>query len=106
MWTLKRLADGSERPMTVPGDIISALLASEEIPDPYYDRNELDLQWVGREDWLLERDVLLPPELYARERIFLEIDVLDTIAEFESTTSFSVPSPTCSEPYRSMRNLS
>jgi beta-mannosidase len=81
MWTLKRLADGSERPMTVPGDIISALLASEEIPDPYYDRNELDLQWVGREDWLLERDVLLPPELYARERIFLEIDVLDTIAE-------------------------
>jgi beta-mannosidase len=80
-WTLKRLADGSSRPMAIPGDILSALIALGEAPDPYYDRNELSLQWIGREDWLLERDIELSPEFLSRERIFLEIQVLDTIAE-------------------------
>jgi beta-mannosidase len=81
IWKLRRLADGSERPMAVPGDILSALLAAREIPDPYFDRNELALQWIGREDWLLEREVELAPAILARERIFLDIEVLDTMAE-------------------------
>ncbi len=81
MWNLRRLADGSERPMALPGDILSALLAAGEISDPYFDRNELAVQWVGREDWLLEREVELAPAILARERIFLDIEVLDTMAE-------------------------
>ena len=66
--------------MAVPGDIVSALLAAGEIADPYFDRNEQSLQWIGREDWLLERDIEIDAETLARERIFLEIEVLDTIA--------------------------
>ncbi len=80
-WTLKRLSDGSERPMAVPGDIMSALLAAGEILDPYYDRNELDLQWIGREDWELVREIELEPEFLAHERVFVQFEVLDTIAE-------------------------
>ena len=72
-WSLKRLADGSSRPIAIPGDILSALIASGEAKDPYYDRNELALQWIGREDWLLERDIEVGPELLAKDRIFLEI---------------------------------
>jgi beta-mannosidase len=81
IWNLKRVADGSLRPMAIPGDILSALIASGEAPDPYYDRNELSLQWIGREDWLLERDIEVRPEILARERILLKIEVLDTVAE-------------------------
>jgi beta-mannosidase len=80
-WTLTRVADGSARPMAIPGDILSALIASGEAPDPYYDRNELTLQWIGREDWLIERDLEVAPELLERERVFLRIEVLDTIGE-------------------------
>jgi beta-mannosidase len=80
-WNLIRLTDRSERPIKVPGDILSALLASREIPDPYFDRNELKLQWIGREDWLLEREFDISPEILNHERVLLCIQVIDTIAE-------------------------
>ncbi|HOX31068.1 MAG TPA: glycoside hydrolase family 2 protein [Spirochaetales bacterium] len=76
-----RIADGSRRPMAVPGDIVSALLAAGEIPDPYYGKNELELAWIGEEDWLLEREFELPASLLERDRIQLEAELLDTVAE-------------------------
>jgi beta-mannosidase len=67
--------------MTVPGDILSSLVSSGEAPDPYYDRNELGLQWVGREDWLIERDFDVPASLLEAERLFVELDMIDTLAD-------------------------
>ena len=69
--------------MAVPGDIMSALLAAGEIPDPYYGKNELDLQWIGREDWRLERDFDLDESFLSHESVYLEALVLDTVAEVE-----------------------
>lgn len=80
-WQLVRLADGSARPMAVPGDIACALLAAGEIPDPYYGKNELSLQWIGREDWRLERDIDLDEAFLSHENVYLEALVLDTVAE-------------------------
>lgn len=77
------MADGSRRPMAVPGDIMSALQAAGEIPDPYWDRNEAALQWIGREDWRIERDFEVDAAALDRETVFLEALVLDTIAEVE-----------------------
>jgi len=67
--------------MAAPGDIMSALVASGEIPDPYYDREELGLQWIGREDWRLYRSFDATERLLKRRRVRLEIDSVDTIAE-------------------------
>ena len=80
-WTLRRVSEGSVVPMAIPGDIISGLLAAGKIPDPYYDRNELDLQWIGREDWELERNFSLEPSFLESSRVFLEIKMIDTLAE-------------------------
>ncbi len=80
-WMLKRLADGSERPMTVPGDIVSALVASGEVSDPYFDRNELDVQWVGREDWALTRTFDVGDSLLRAARLCIEFASIDTVAE-------------------------
>ncbi|MGA2545960.1 MAG: glycoside hydrolase family 2 protein [Rectinemataceae bacterium] len=80
-WKLRRLADGSDRPIVIPGDIMSALIASGEISDPYFDRNELELQWIGREDWLLEREVTIDSHMAAAPSVCLEFEVLDTVAE-------------------------
>jgi beta-mannosidase len=82
-WRLTRVADDSTRPMAIPGDILSALIASGEAPDPYYDRNELSLQWIGREDWLIEREIEITSAHLSSERIFLDFEMLDTIAEIE-----------------------
>jgi beta-mannosidase len=80
-WTLTRIADGSRRPAIMPGDILSALIASGEAPDPYYDRNELGLQWIGREEWLLERDIELDSSFVSAPSVVLSFEMLDTIAE-------------------------
>ncbi|GAC1538190.1 MAG: hypothetical protein NVS2B4_18270 [Ramlibacter sp.] len=37
-------------PATVPGSVHEALLAAGQIADPFYDRNEHDLQWIGERD--------------------------------------------------------
>ena len=80
-WSLRRLADNSLRPIAIPGDILSALVASGEAPDPYYGKNELDLQWIGREDWVIEREIDLPASFLGAPNIFMEAESIDTVAE-------------------------
>ena len=39
----------------LPGDIHSTLIENKIIPDPYVGTKELDIQWVGQQDWRLSR---------------------------------------------------
>jgi len=80
-WTLRRAKNGESTPARVPGDTHSALAEAGRIPDPYYGTNELDLQWVGREDWLYERSFDVDAAFLEGEMLYLHCDVLDTIAE-------------------------
>lgn len=82
-WTLERVSDGSKRPMVVPGDLLSALVASGEVPDPLYGKNELELQWVGREDWVISRTVDVPSSLLACGSIFIDFESIDTMADVQ-----------------------
>ena len=41
--------------ITLPGDVHTALLAAELIPDPYYGENEQVVMWVGDTPWTVER---------------------------------------------------
>lgn len=91
-WAL-RLADGTDDsrvpaavreslpiPATVPGTVHTDLLAAGLIPDPYLDRNEDLVAWIGWVDWVYERrlDVDDP-----RQRRVLLFDGLDTVATVE-----------------------
>ena len=80
-WSLIRKADGSRRRASMPGDIISALVAAGELADPYRGRAELEAQWVGREDWVLEREFSIDAGWLGRRDLFIEIEALDTVAE-------------------------
>jgi len=80
-WTLRRTATGETVEAQVPGDTHSALLASGRIPDPYAGRNELDLQWIGREDWAYERTFDLEPGFPDGGLVYLDCGGLDTLAE-------------------------
>ena len=61
---------------SVPGDGISALAASDVIPDPYWGRNEYDLRWIAERDWTYSRTVDLD-----RADVALVISGLDCVAE-------------------------
>jgi beta-mannosidase len=39
-------------PSTAPSTVYQTLLDAGVIPDPYFNTNELDVQWVGEADWL------------------------------------------------------
>lgn len=80
-WILRRAKNGESVPARVPGDTHSALAEAGRIPDPYVGTNELDVQWVGREDWLYERAFDADGAFLEGEMIYLDCGSLDTIAE-------------------------
>ncbi|MFC1435677.1 glycoside hydrolase family 2 protein [Streptacidiphilus sp. N1-3] len=66
-------------PATMPGCVHTDLLAAGLIPDPYLDRNESEVAWVGRADWTYR--TVLPSSTDRHERTDLVFDGLDTVAE-------------------------
>ncbi len=65
----------------VPGDNASALLRAGLLPDPNVGLNELEVQWIGRYDWRWERSFTVDREFLNAERIWLNLDSIDTAAE-------------------------
>jgi beta-mannosidase len=63
--------------MPIPGDVHTALKVAGIIPDPYFGRNEDDVQWVAHQDWQIERsfNVDEPDGSW-----YLDITYLDTVA--------------------------
>jgi beta-mannosidase len=71
-------ADGAHRTeMSIPGDVHSALKAAGIIADPYFGRNENDVQWVAQGEWIAERRFIVddPDGSW-----YLDITDLDTVA--------------------------
>ena len=64
----------------VPGCVHLDLLAAGKIPDPFYGRDELEVQWVERENWLYRRRFNCPEGLLDRQRVDLVCEGLDTFA--------------------------
>src|SRR5947207_11623941 len=91
-WTVRPVGDLSEVPAalrdavipaTVPGCVHTDLLRAGKIPDPYLDRNEFAVQWIGHTDWQYRTTFDADPKLFDHERIDLVADGLDTVARIE-----------------------
>ena len=80
-WKLNDAKATISIPAQVPGDTHSALLAARKIADPYVGTHELDVQWIGRTDWTYSRTFTVAATMLDKASIFLNCDVLDTIAE-------------------------
>jgi len=80
-WTLRADDEIKEYPITIPGDNITALYSAGVIPDPYFGKNELDIQWIGRKNWILEKSFFATPEFVSGENIFFYVNRLDTCAD-------------------------
>ena len=79
-WRFREAEGGQWHTGTVPGGVYTDLLEAGEIPDPFYEDNELDVQWVGETDWEYHRTVEVGPELLEHDRVLLQCDGLDTVA--------------------------
>ena len=80
-WTLTRADDAAVScPIAVPGGVHSALLKAKLMPDPFWGRNELLTQDVGRKDWIVSRTFEIGDEVLAKKAIVLRLDNVDTFA--------------------------
>ncbi|HSI82690.1 MAG TPA: glycoside hydrolase family 2 protein [Candidatus Methylacidiphilales bacterium] len=66
---------------TIPGCVHQDLLAHNAIPDPFYGRNELDVQWIEERDWLYRAEFTPAAELFEQEEVDLVFGGLDTVAD-------------------------
>ncbi|WP_417310968.1 beta-mannosidase [Devosia sp.] len=66
-------------PITLPGDVHTALLDADEIPDPYFGENEKDALWVHHTPWTMERSFTASAEDIAGY-LTLTLENIDTIA--------------------------
>ncbi len=64
----------------VPGCIHLDLRRHGLIPDPFYGSNELDLQWIERENWTYRVAFDLDATFLGQENVELVADGLDTLA--------------------------
>ncbi|WP_405900829.1 glycoside hydrolase family 2 protein [Streptomyces sp. NBC_00727] len=74
-WNLRY--DQALLPAQVPGCVHTDLLAADVIPDPFLDRNETEVAWIGRRAWTYLTDVSHDS---AHERTDLVFEGLDTAA--------------------------
>jgi beta-mannosidase len=77
VWQLTTSDGGHACEIAIPGDVHSALQAANIIADPYFGRNENDVQWVAKADWVLTRTFAID---HLEGDWYLDIDYLDTVA--------------------------
>ena len=65
-------------PATLPGDTYSALLDAHVIPDPYYAKNELEVQRYAGYEWTFEREFTVDEAFLDSRAIFLDYAMADT----------------------------
>jgi beta-mannosidase len=70
-------------PAEVPGTVHTDLLAQRQIADPFFGKNEGELQWIGERDWEYRCTLRADAALLAREHIELVFEGLDTYASVQ-----------------------
>ena len=79
-WTYKRLGGKEKGTARVPSDIYRDLLDNDQIPDPYYRDNELELKWIGENGWVYSRDFSIDKTFLENDQVILKCHGLDTLA--------------------------
>ena len=67
-------------PCALPGDVHSALIQADLLPQPYFGCNEELIQWVGESEWQLTTDFILTTEQLTATAIDLNLSFVDTMA--------------------------
>jgi beta-mannosidase len=77
-----RQADSTEwRPAMVPGSVHTDLIREGIIPDPFFNTNEKDVQWIELEYWVYKTSFTCSEDILNEEHISIIFEGLDTYAE-------------------------
>ncbi|MGE5557356.1 MAG: beta-mannosidase [Bacillota bacterium] len=79
-WEFRNAAAKEWYPAQVPGCVHTDLQANGLIPDPFFGRNELSLEWIDHTDWEYRRAFEVTGEFLDNPSVELVADGLDTLA--------------------------
>lgn len=80
-WVFKAVNEEQWLPAMVPGDVHTDLLRNGRIEAPFDGTNEHRLQWVGKQNWEYQTELVLDDDWLAQETAELVFEGLDTYAE-------------------------
>jgi beta-mannosidase len=86
-------------PITIPGDVHTALLAAGLIPDPYYAVNEAKVQWVHTVEWVISRTFEVSG-LSLLSAFILVLELVDTFATVLINGQVALKAGNCFQFYR------
>ncbi|EPX61672.1 Beta-mannosidase [Cystobacter fuscus DSM 2262] len=99
VWSLDAEGQRPALKITLPGDVHSALQEQGIIPDPYFGKNEAEVQWVAHEDWRLSRSFRLDAS-DLDGRWYLDLDFVDTVATVRVNGERVLEADNCFRRYR------
>ena len=68
---------------SVPGTVHTDLLNNKLIDEPFYDDNELKLDWISKNNWIYKTNFDLPKNFNENLPYFLIFEGLDTVTEIK-----------------------
>lgn len=80
-WKFSQVGDSIWYPAKVPGVVQTDLLKNQLIDNPFWETNELKLQWIETQDWQYRTRFNLSNQQLKQEHIEIEFEGLDTYAE-------------------------
>ncbi|WP_240468552.1 glycoside hydrolase family 2 protein [Gracilibacillus sp. YIM 98692] len=80
-WFFKEATANDWKRATVPGCVHTDLLNNGAIEDPFYGKNELDMQWIDKTDWEYQTTFLVRDDVLEHEKVELSFEGLDTYAD-------------------------
>ncbi len=80
-WKFRKSGSTMWLPATVSGCVHTDLLDNKKIPDPFYQKNELEVKWVENEDWEYVSSFIVSGDIISCNNIELEFLGLDTYAD-------------------------
>jgi beta-mannosidase len=79
-WQFRQAGETDWMDATVPGTVHTDLMDNGVIDDPYYRLNELNIQWIDKEDWEYKTTFTVHKNMLSRDRVELDFKGLDTYA--------------------------
>lgn len=80
-WQYQRLGDTTWQACRVPSMVQENLIASGDLPDPFYRDNETKVQWPSNEDWIYRTIIAIDTLPKQGERYLLQFDGIDTYSD-------------------------
>ena len=79
-WRFRQVGTETWYPAAVPGTVHTDLFANGLIGDPFEDNNEIDQQWIEKENWEYKNVFSLDGEMYKYKHHEFNFEGLDTYA--------------------------